>query len=543
MTPALDVDSSIYLISGPAAPGASALAPDEVGSKAAHLQQLAAMGLRVPPAFVVTTRVCRAFLSAGRGLAVGVSDEIRRATSHLEHAAGRRLGGWHPLLVSVRSSPPVSMPGMLDTVLNVGLTEAGVHGLVRITGNPWLAWDAYRRLARGYAETVLGCPAAPFEHLVASNLAASNAATIQELDPLAMRELARGSAALARALAGEPIPDDPAAQLEAAVAAVFRSWSSPRASEYRRLTGVPDDTGTAVVVQSMVFGNGGGLSGSGVGFTRDPSTGADELYVDFLFNAQGEDVVSGRHAVSGASGLARSLPSVYDELLLAKRQLEVTLRDMQDFEFTVEDGRLFFLQTRSGKRTPWAALQIAVDLVRAGISSPAEALARLQPYDLSSIARDRLDVEVAATHVATGVGAGLGVASGAVVFDSERARARAVLEPVILVRPDIATDDVAGISAASGVLTSAGGRTSHASVVARHLGKVCVVGCRALEVDVVGRRAVIGGRTIHEGDVITLDGEGGGVYAGTVGVTHERPDEALAEVSRWRVGLGSFGAG
>lgn len=349
-----------------------------------------------------------------------------------------------------------------------------------------------------------------------------------------MRELARASVALARALAGQPIPVDPAAQLEAAILAVMRSWTSPRAREYRRLTGVPDETGTAVVVQMMVFGNGGGLSGSGVGFTRDPSTGADELYVDFLFNAQGDDVVSGRHAVSGVSRLAQSLPEVHEELLAAKRRLETSLGDMQDFEFTVEDGRLYFLQTRAGKRTPWAALQIAVDLVRAGVSTPSEALERLRPYDLPTITRVRLGAETEPTRLATAVGAGLGVASGAVVFDAERARARAADGPVILVRPDIATDDVAGIAAASGVLTAAGGRTSHAAVVARHLGKVCVVGCRALTVDEARRRAVLGNTTLVEGDRITLDGESGGVYAGVVEVTIERPEEALAEVARWQ---------
>ena len=409
-----------------------------------------------------------------------------------------------------------------------------MHGLVRVTGNPWLAWDAYRRFARGYAETVLTCPSAPFDRLVDGHLQAAGASSAQDLDPIAMRELARATVALARALAGEPIPTDPAEQLDAAIAAVFRSWTAPRAREYRRLTGLPDDSGTAVVVQAMVFGNGGGLSGSGVGFTRDPSTGADELYVDFLFNAQGEDVVSGRYAVAGVSGLATGLPNVHAELLDAKRRLETGLGDMQDFEFTVEDGRLYFLQTRAGKRTPWAALQIAVDFVRAGLLSPAAALERLRPYDLSSIARTHPQTDAATLRLASAVGAGLGVASGAVVFDADRARSRATGEPVILVRPDIATDDVAGIAAAAGVLTAQGGRTSHAAVVARHLGKVCVVGCADLHIDLSRRRATLGAHTLSEGDPITLDGDSGCVYAGIIPVRRERPEAALADVARWQ---------
>ena len=536
-TPVLD--TPIRLIAIGDSGGLAPLTAMDVGSKAANLQRLAALGLRVPPAFVVTTGSCAAYLAAGQCMPAGLPDHVRTAMRHLEQATGRCLGGRHPLLVSVRSSPPVSMPGMLDTVLNVGLTEPAVHGLVRVAGNPWLAWDAYRRFARGYAETVMDCPPTPFDRLVAGHLQSAGVASVQELDPLAMRDLARATVALARALAGEPIPTDPGEQLDAAIAAVFRSWTSPRAREYRRLAGLPDETGTAVVVQAMVFGNGGGMSGSGVGFTRDPSTGADELYVDFLFNAQGEDVVSGRYAVAGVSGLATALPAVYQELLEAKRQLESALGDMQDFEFTVEDGRMYFLQTRAGKRTPWAALQIAVDMVRAGVTRPSEALEQLRPYDLSAIARVRLHAGAEAMRLATAVGAGLGVASGAVVFDADRARARAGGEPVILVRPDIATDDVAGIAAAAGVLTAVGGRTSHAAVVARHLGKVCVVGCRDLRIDPTRRCGTIGAHALGEGDVITLDGESGAVYAGLLAVSRETPDEALAEVARWSRSLSS----
>jgi pyruvate,orthophosphate dikinase len=380
----------------------------------------------------------------------------------------------------------------------------------------------------------MGCPPAPFDHLEQTHLASSGVSSLRDLDPLSMRDLARASAGLARALSGAALPVDAEGQLEAAIAAVFQSWSSPRARDYRRLTGVAEDTGTAVVVQAMVFGNAGGTSGSGVGFTRDPSTGADELYVDFLFAAQGEDVVSGRHAVAGVAGLADVLPAVHAELLGAKARLEAEFHDMQDFEFTVQDGRLYFLQTRAGKRTAWAALRIAVDMVASGLASPREALDQLQSCDLEGIERVQLDVPDTVTPLATAVGAGMGVASGAVVFDVERARARSATEPVILVRREIATDDVAGIAAAAGVLTSAGGRTSHAAVVARHLGRVCLVGCADLRVDAARRRCTLGARTLAEGEVITLDGETGKVYAGRLPVTRERPTAALAEVERWR---------
>jgi pyruvate,orthophosphate dikinase len=281
----------------------------------------------------------------------------------------------------------------------------------------------------------------------------------------------------------------------------------------------------------MVFGNGHAASGSGVGFTRDPSTGCDELYVDFLSNAQGEDVVSGRHRVGETTSLATTLPAIHEELHRAKVALELEFHDMQDFEFTVEDGQLYFLQTRSGKRTPWAALHIAADLVR---SQLIEALTRLQPYDLDSIRRVRLTPDSGADVVGSAVPAGMGVAVGAIALDRDRAQSLAATQPVILVRQDIATDDVAGLAVSAGILTALGGRTSHAAVIARHLGKVCLVGCSALQVDDIRRRCWFGERRFVEGDVITLDGESGRVYAGAVPAVTERPEAALAEVRRWQ---------
>ena len=355
------------------------LTPETVGGKAANLARIARLGLPVPPAVAVGTAVCRDYYEHG-GLSSDVQPAIAAAVRQLEAASGLTLGQRNPLLVSVRSSPTVSMPGMLDTVLNVGLTAAGVRGLIRRTGNPWLAWDAYRRLVGSYAETVLGLERQPFDRLTATRLAAADARAIQELDPISLRSLAGEAAGLLQALSGAPLPADPLEQILAAVEAVLRSWNSRRAREYRTLNGIGDGAGTGVLVQLMVFGNAGARSGSGVGFTRDPATGRDDMYVDFLFNAQGEDVVSGRQAVLDTALLPIVLPDVWSDLASAKAVLEREFLDMQDFEFTVSEGRLFFLQTRSAKRTPWAALQVATDLVRDGLIDPAIGLERLEAY-------------------------------------------------------------------------------------------------------------------------------------------------------------------
>jgi len=502
---------------------------EEAGSKAANLARLARLGLRVPPAFVVGTSVCHETAANGHRLPAAVKAAMRDMMTRLERTTRLRFGGHPPLLVSVRSSPPVSMPGMLDTVLNVGLTDAAVRGLLRSTGNPSFVWDTSRRFAQAFAETVRGCPPEPFVALRKRALASAGAQSADQLDPLTVRDLARDSARLARELSGTSLPSDPYAQLEDAVEAVFRSWSVPRAAAYRRMSHVDDTTGTAVIVQAMVFGNSGAASGSGVGFTRDPSSGADELYLDFAFNAQGEDVVSGRHRVAEAPTLALALPEVDRELRQAKVALEAEFHDMQDFEFTVQDGVLYFLQCRAGKRTPWAALHIAADFVRAGLIDAAEASRRLQAYDLDAIHRVRLAPHGEAA-VAAAVPAAMGVASGAIVFDRDRALAMGSGRPVILVRTDLDTDDVAAFAVAGGIVTAHGGRTSHAAVVARQMGKVCLVGCTALQVDEARHRCLFGGRAFAEGDTITIDGDTGLIYAGAVPTVSERPEAALAQV-------------
>lgn len=524
-------ESRIYLIGG-RQPDED-LTPAIVGGKAANLARLHRLGLNVPPAVALPTALCREFMEGGTlpdDFAARLAGSIRA----LEHATGATLAGRRPLLVSVRSSPPTSMPGMLGTILNVGLTETGVGALIRRTGNPGLAWDVYRRFVRSYAEADHGGASLLFDRATAEHLAAAGVDTLQDLDPLSLRQLARTYVQLLPTITGKPLPADPLVQITAAVQAVLRSWRSPRACEYRRLNGLDERTGTGVLIQAMVFGNSGPRSGSGVGFTRNPATGERSLYVDFAFNTQGEDVVSGRLPVTDSHLLPLALPHVWAQLQAAQPALEREFGDMQDFEFTVDDGELYFLQTRSGKRTPWAALRIATDLVNEGLLDRAVALERLAACDLTAIARVVVRPGPDDAPIARATAASMGAAAGSVVFDPQRARALAAGHPVILVRAELSTDDVAGLAAASGVLTTYGGRTSHAAVVARQLGKVCLVGCAELRVDEIRRECSLGGRRLREGDVITLDGTTGLVYDGRVPVVTERPERELAEVAGWQ---------
>jgi pyruvate,orthophosphate dikinase len=504
---------------------------DIVGGKAANLMRLHGLGLRVPPALALGTSLFTEYADAGT-LPPSFRPALRDALRYLEQTGGATVGGRTPLLVSVRSSPPVSMPGMLETVLNAGLTPSGVSALIRRSGDPFLAWDSYRRFVRSYAEVVLGADAGVFDRAAAALLSRRGVDRLQDLDAASMRELARIHLESVETAVKLSIPEDPFDQIVGAVEAVLRSWRTPRAATYRRLNGIEDALGTGVLIQTMVFGNSGHRSGSGVGFTRDPSTGADSLYADFVVNAQGEDIVAGRHGVADAGALARLLPSVWLEIVEAKTTLEREFGDMQDFEFTVDDGQLYFLQTRSAKRTPWAALRVAIDLERAGVIDQATAARRLAAYDLDAIARSAIRPEPGDVVIAVGVPAGAGVATGAIVFDPARAQSRAQ-ERVILVRTDVTTDDIAGMASAAGILTATGGRTSHAAVVARQLNKACIVGCQALKIDAASRSCRIGDRRLVEGDVITIDGDSGRVFSGTVPVIVERPDEDVALVRSW----------
>jgi pyruvate,orthophosphate dikinase len=421
---------------------------------------------------------------------------------------------------------------MMDTVLDVGLNNTSLQGLIRMTGNPRLAWDCYRRLVQSFAEVVRGCSAQPFEQALGKHASAATSGAAW-LDTETLKTLTRESLDLVSTLTDAAFPQSPMEQLAASVEAVFRSWNSPRAVEYRRMHGIPDETGTAVTVQMMVFGNSGATSGSGVGFTRNPATGADELYLDFMFDAQGEDVVSGSQTVRDSRRLSRTLPTVQSELERVKCALEKEFRDAQDFEFTVEEGRLYLLQTRAAKRTPWAALCIATDLVHEGIIDPERALERLSTYDLKRIERWRL-VADPGPPLTIGTAASIGVASGALAFDAERAQAIAGSgRKVVLMREEASTQDIAGLAASDALVTARGGRTSHAAVVARQLGKVCVVGCTGLRVDAEHHYCSVGGRRLSEEDVVTVDGDTGRIYPGRLDWSVEKPSEALAQVEQW----------
>ena len=521
--------AEVYLIGcGAEAPSGPQASAQTMGFKAWNLLRMAQLSLPVPPAFVLGTHYCSD--SSARELAA--SQSLWKASLHvLERATGLTFGdARRPLLLSVRSGAPVSMPGMMETLLNIGLCDATMGGLLRLTGNPRLVWDAYRRLVATYAEVVTGLSAQLFDETTATLIGTRDE---RDLDFVELRELTRRFLEVYERAAGRPFPQEPQMQLAGAIEAVFASWQSAKAREYRRLNRIPDAIGTAVTVQSMAFGNAGGKSGAGVGFTRDPATGEPAMWVDFLFNAQGEDVVSGRRSAHGHEQLAAVLPAVWLALQDAARQLEHVFFDMQDFEFTVQEGRLFMLQTREGKRTPNAAARIALDMLEEGLISPDLARERTAALDRESLARPRVVAEGGATltPLARAAAASSGVAIGEIALDEARAAARrAAGVEIVLIRRNAETRDIAAMELATGLLTQRGARTSHAAVVARQLGKVCLVGCADLHIDEVARTIKFGDTTLHEGDVLTLDGNDGAIYAGAARIEIEYPVELLARL-------------
>jgi pyruvate,orthophosphate dikinase len=486
--------------------------PERLGFKAFNLQRMALLGLPVPPAFVLGTGLC----TSAATRAAGTSEALwGPGLAALERATGLRLGdARRPLLLSVRSGAPVSMPGMMETLLNIGLSDATLDGFIRQTGQPRLAWDAYRRLVASFGEVVAGIAAERFEAELAS---IGNGRGERELDFAELRALTRRCLAVYAEAAGRPFPQDPHEQLQQAIAAVFDSWQSEKARAYRAAHEISEAIGTAVTVQTMVFGNAGASSGAGVGFIRDPSSGEDALWVDFLFNAQGEDVVSGRRSAHGHAQLAEVLPEVWSQLQTATALLENAFGDMQDFEFTVQQGRLYLLQTRSGKRTPQAAARIALDLLAQGVIDTATARKRTAALDDRALRLQRLVSPDGAPlqPLARAAAASAGVAVGEIALDEARAAARhAAGASVILVRRDAETSDMAALQHAVGLLTQRGARTSHAAVVARQMGRVCLVGCEALQIDEQRRELRIGEQVFAEGELLTLDGNEGRLYAG-----------------------------
>ncbi|MEU5872147.1 pyruvate, phosphate dikinase [Glycomyces sp. NPDC047369] len=488
---------------------------DLLGGKGAGLAEMTNLGLPVPPGFTVTTEACRHYLATGDQPS-GLDGEIDAHLARLEAERGKRLGDpADPLLVSVRSGAKFSMPGMMDTVLDVGLNDESVHGLAAAGGERF-AWDSYRRLIQMFGATVLGVGADEFDDALAETKRCNGAERDVDLDPAALRDLVGAYKRIVRAATGIDFPQDPREQLGMAVRAVFDSWNSERARVYRRQERIPEHLGTAVNVMAMVYGNLGPDSGTGVAFTRDPATGAPGVYGDYLTDAQGEDVVAGVRTPVPLAELERLDPESYRELRRIMALLEEHYRDLCDIEFTIEHGRLWMLQTRVGKRTPAAAFRIALQLVDEGRISVEEALGRVTGEQLAQLMFPQFDPEAKPEPVAVGVPASPGAAVGAAVFDSEGAWRPG---PVILVRRETSPDDLPGIIAAAGVLTSRGGKTSHAAVVARGMGKTCVVGAEDLQIDYARKQFTApGGVVVREGDTIAIDGATGAVYRGAVPV-------------------------
>jgi len=527
----------VYFFGGGSAEGDGTM-KNLLGGKGAGLAEMAGLGLPVPPGFTITTEVCTYFDTHDGAYPEGVEAAVASAMKRVEEVTGKVFGdAENPLLVSVRSGARVSMPGMMDTVLNLGLNDTTVQGLIRQTSNPRFAYDCYRRFVAMYGDVVLGVRPEgkddidPFEAEL-DRLKEEHGATIDtDLDAYALAELVSRFKKVVRERTGSDFPEDPTDQLWGSIAAVFGSWDNERAIAYRELNDIPGDWGTAVNVVAMVYGNMGEDSGTGVAFTRNPATGENVFYGEFLVNAQGEDVVAGIRTPLPIAKIREVFPPVWDQLMEVRGTLEDHYHDMQDIEFTVERGKLWMLQTRTAKRTGLAAIRIAVDMVDEGRIDPAEALRRVEPEQLNQLLRPIFDPEALARAkaagqvIAQGLPAGPGAATGRVVFNAPDAVAWAERgEPVILVRLETSPEDIKGMAAAGGILTSRGRMTSHAALVARQMGKTCVAGCEELKIDYVARTATAGDATVREGDWISLDGFSGEVIVGQVPT---RPSEVI----------------
>ena len=509
-----------------------------LGGKGVGLAEMTGLGIPVPAGFTVTTEACRETMRSGE-VPAALWPEVDEHVVRLQERAGRRFADPDdPLLVSVRSGAAISMPGMMDTILNLGLNDVTVEGLATATGNPRFALDSYRRLIQMYGEVVDGVDGHLFEGELQALKERRDIRQDVELTADDLRELIATFQAIYERESGIPFPQDAREQLRRAVRAVFDSWESPRARVYRRTYDIPDDLGTAVNVVQMVFGNKGETSGTGVCFTRDPSTGERTLFGEFLVNAQGEDVVAGIRTPEPIGQMREMLPDAYTELADTLERLEEHYREMQDVEFTVEDGRLFLLQTRSGKRTAQAALRIAVEMTGEELIAREEAVARIDADQLDQLLHPRIDPDAHVEVVATGLNASPGAASGAIVLDADLAEERGRAgDDVVLVRWETTPDDIHGLIHARGILTAHGGMTSHAAVVARGMGKPCVAGCEMLGIDTVARTVTLGDVELREGDLLTIDGSSGRVIVGAVPLVPPAIDENFETILGWADGL------
>ncbi|MBN1320803.1 MAG: pyruvate, phosphate dikinase [Thermoleophilia bacterium] len=505
-----------------------------LGGKGANLAEMTGLGIPVPPGFIVTTVACVHYSGNGR-YPDGLEAEIEDHLHTLEKLTGKTLGDpAKPLLLSIRSGAVFSMPGMMDTVLNLGLNDDTVEGLAKGTDNPRFAYDSYRRFISMFGDVVMGVDPQLFEDALTAKKSEVGAALDTDLSADDLRDLTVRFKRILGENAGEQFPSDPLKQLHMAVVAVFKSWDNHRAKVYRRTQGIPDDLGTAVNVQTMVFGNKGETSGTGVAFTRDPSTGENFFYGEFLMNAQGEDVVAGVRHPRPLEEMREVMPEALEQLYAIRATLEKHYRDMQDIEFTIEDEKLFMLQTRSGKRTAPAALKCAVDMVAEGLITKEESLLRVDPAQLDQLLHPRLDPKAEVQVLATGLGASPGAAVGKAVFDADEAEERGSKgEKVILVRWETNPDDIHGLIQAQGVITSHGGMTSHAAVVARGMGKPCIAGAQELKIDTEAKRFTVGGVTVSDGDWISMDGATGRIILGQATLVAAGIDENVNTVLGW----------
>ena len=489
-----------------------------LGGKGANLAEMTNLGLPIPPGFTVTTEACTDYYNHGRSISEEIQTQIFDALALLEEKLGKKFGDTeNPLLVSVRSGARASMPGMMDTILNLGLTDISVEGFAKRTGNPRFAYDSYRRFIQMFSDVVMEVPKSLFERVIDEIKEDRKVHFDTELTAEDLKEVIRRFKEIYKEKMGEEFPQEP--RVMEAVKAVFRSWDNERAIVYRRMNDIPGDWGTAVNVQSMVFGNMGNTSGTGVAFTRNPSTGAKGIYGEYLINAQGEDVVAGIRTPQPITRLEEDLPECYEEFLKIANRLEEHYRDMQDMEFTIEDGKLYFLQTRNGKRTAQAALQIACDLVDEGMITPQEAVSRIEAKSLDQLLHPAFDPDALkkGTVMGQALPASPGAAAGKIYFTAEEAKeAHETGERVILVRLETSPEDIEGMHAAEGILTVRGGMTSHAAVVARGMGTACISGCGDIVIDEKKKQFTLGGKTYFEGDYISLDGSTGKIYDGDI---------------------------
>ena len=511
-----------------------------LGGKGCNLAEMTNLGMPIPQGFTVTTEACTEYYNCGKQISQEIQDQIFEAITWLEGINGKKFGDTEdPLLVSIRSGARASMPGMMDTILNLGLNDVAVEGFAKKTGNPRFAYDSYRRFIQMYSDVVMEVPKSYFEKIIDEMKEAKGVHFDTDLTADDLKELAaKFKAVYKEAMNGEDFPQDPTEQLMGAVKAVFRSWDNPRAIVYRRMNDIPGDWGTAVNVQTMVFGNKGETSGTGVAFTRNPSTGAKGIYGEYLINAQGEDVVAGVRTPQPISKLAEDLPECYKEFMDLAMKLENHFRDMQDMEFTIEEGKLYFLQTRNGKRTAPAAIQIACDLVDEGMITPEEAVCRIEAKSLDQLLHPTFVPEAlkAGEVIGSALPASPGAAAGKVYFTADEAKDAGKGgrgERVILVRLETSPEDIEGMHAAQGILTVRGGMTSHAAVVARGMGTCCVSGCGEIKIDEEAKVFELGGHTFHEGDYISLDGSTGKIYKGDIATQEATVSGNFERIMEW----------